>query len=120
MGTRPAPARHPPGTRLAALVVLALAALTACGQRVAPAPAAGDTLHVPAFEWRMADPLALKAAYLHSGQVVPDGAELHGFAGVLPDGTRVIYTLPPVRVDDEATCTLGHEVMHLALGSYHQ
>ena len=104
-------------SRLAALVVLA--ALAGCGQRVTPPPAAGDTVLVPAFEWRMADPLALKAAYVANGQVVPDGTELHGFAGVLPDGTRVIYTLPPVRVDDEATCTLGHEVMHLALGSYH-
>ena len=59
-------------TRLAALVVLA--ALAGCGQRVTPPPAAGDTVLVPAFEWRMADPLALKAAYVANGQVVPDGA----------------------------------------------
>ena len=80
-------------TRLAALVVLA--ALAGCGQRVTPPPAAGDTLHVPAFEWRMADPLALKAAYVANGQVVPDGAELHGFAGVLPDGIRLMINFAP-------------------------
>lgn len=44
----------------------------------------------------------------------------HGFAGYADDGTAVVYTLPPNRVDDAVTCTLGHEVMHVALGEYHR
>lgn len=44
---------------------------------------------------------------------------LHGFAGYADDGTAVVYTLPPQSVDDAVACTLGHEVMHVALGEHH-
>lgn len=61
----------------------------------------------------------LEAVYRNSGQAVPEGGRLHGFAGYR-DGRAVVYTLPPRTVDDAVTCTLGHEVMHIALGAYHR
>ena len=48
-----------------------------------------------------------------------DGQKLHGFAG-MQGGKAVIYTTPPRHVDDQAALTLGHEIMHIAFGSYHQ
>ncbi len=48
------------------------------------------------------------------------GQQLEGFTGITPDGLHIVYTLPPSTVDDAATCTLGHEVLHVVLGEYHK
>ena len=33
--------------------------------------------------------------------------------------TCVIHTIKPKKIDDEATLTLGHEMLHCIIGSYH-
>lgn len=104
--------------RITALSILALL-LTACGERIAPTPTDGDTHALPPIEWRIRSRVELEAIYRHSGMALHDGQKLEGFAG--REGDRwVVYTLPPQYVDDAATCTLGHEVMHVALGDYHR
>lgn len=91
--------------------------LSACAEKVdAPASA----YEVPAFEWRIRTNDELRAIYANSGMALRDEQRLHGFVGVAADGRRVVYTTRPKRVDDAVACTLGHEVMHLALGNYHR
>lgn len=101
-------------------IIATLALLTACGESVQGAPEPGDNIALPPVEWRVRDRVALEHAYRESGMPIGERDRLHGFAGYTPDGTAVVYTLPPRMVDDAATCTLGHEVMHLALGEYHR
>lgn len=94
--------------------------LAACsGERIEPAPKAGDRLPI-SVEWRVVDRAAMEEAYRQAGRALEKGDRLHGFAGVLPDGRAVVYTLPPQHVDDAATCTLGHEILHVTHGDYHQ
>ena len=100
-----------------ALIVALL--LTGCGERVQGAPEPGAVVQLPPIEWRVVDRAGLEAVYRNSGQALGDGDRLSGFAGYR-DGKAVVYTLPPRAVDDAATCTLGHEVMHIALGDYHR
>lgn len=94
-------------------------ALAGCSEAMQGAPQPGDVVSLPPIEWRVVDRAGLEAVYRNSGQAIPDGGRLHGFAGYR-DGQAVVYTLPPRAVDDAATCTLGHEVMHIALGDYHR
>lgn len=101
------------------MAVLSLVLAGCNGQSIADAPAPGATVNVPAVEWRVVDRATLESVYLNSGKSVAEGARLEGFAGVTAEGRAVIYTLPPRAVDDDATCTLGHEFMHVALGNYH-
>lgn len=106
--------------KLVALPLLLLL-LTACGEKVAGAPEPGTVIDVPAFRWHVVDRAALERAYTEdAGLPLGKGEKLEGFVGVLEDGTHVIYTLPPQRVDDAATTTLGHEVLHLAIGAFHK
>lgn len=93
--------------------------LTGCGERVQGAPDPGTTVSLPPIEWRVVSRAELEAVYRNSGQALAEGDRLHGFAGYR-DGQAVVYTLPPRTVDDAVTCTLGHEVMHIALGAYHR
>lgn len=104
------------------IVVVASLILCGCtgGERVANAPLAGDTVQIPAMEWRVVDREGLMKVYRNSGLVTRQGQQLEGFAGVDGSGANVIYTLPPRTVDDQVTCTLGHEVLHVALGKYHK
>lgn len=103
------------------LLALAAVTLTACQEEVQEAPLAGDTVHVPAFEWRVRDTRTLVDNYtIDSGMTLADGQKIEGFTGLDPRGTVVVYTKAPRYVDDQVACTLGHEVMHLALGDYHQ
>lgn len=100
--------------------ILACLLLSACdsGTPIKPAPQAGET-HVLNVEWRIVDQRTLERVYRSAGRDLQPGQRLHGFAGHLPDGRMVVYTLPPRRVDDDATCTLGHEILHLTHGDYH-
>lgn len=95
--------------------------LTACsrGEQVNSAPTAGDTIHLPPIEWRIVSQRELRDAYMRAGMTLEDGQVLHGFAAT-QGGMHIVYTLPPRVVDDQATLTLGHEVMHVAIGSYHK
>ncbi len=95
--------------------------LTACsGPSIDNAPRAGDTQQLPPIEWRVVDRAELERAYRAAGMQIPERSELRGFAARLGDGRTVVYTLPPRHVDDDVTTTLGHEVMHVALGEYHR
>lgn len=99
---------------------LALAAgLASCAQSIDPAPQPGQVYQLPAVEWHVVDRDELRRVYAAAGMPLADGDKLHGFAGVDGAGRPVIYTLPPARVDDAATLTLGHELLHVALGRYH-
>ena len=42
-----------------------------------------------------------------------------GFAGRDQQGRCLVYQLKPSRVDDDATLTLGHEILHCVYGKYH-
>lgn len=101
------------------LPIVLLLVLTACGEKISSAPQPGDRVHLPAIEWRVVDRQGLLHAYQASGMQLTTRQQLEGFAGITPDGRHVVYTLPPRTVDDAVTCTLGHEVMHVALGAYH-
>lgn len=99
------------------LATLLLVTMTACGEKM-DAPA--DAYAIPSFEWRIRSSDELRAIYARSGMRLQDGQRLHGLVGTAPDGRHVIYTTRPRHVDDQVACTLGHEVMHLALGDYHR
>lgn len=88
---------------------------------ITPRPVANQTYYLPPIEWRIRDAETIRQAYVESGQCLEDGQTIEGFTGLDPNGVQVIYTLPPKRVDDSATLTLGHELMHVALGKdYHK
>lgn len=100
-------------------VMVLVAGLTGCAQSIDPAPQPGQVYQLPAIEWHVVDRDELRRVYAAAGMPLAEGDKLHGFAGVDGAGRPVIYTLPPTRVDDAATLTLGHELLHVALGSYH-
>lgn len=101
---------------LLALILL----LTACGEKVTNKPEAGAVLQVPAFEWHVVDQKELDTVYKQSGMALESKQKLYGFTGVTKDGRRVVYTTEPQYVDDAVALTLGHEVMHIVMGSYHK
>lgn len=103
-----------------ASVFALLLVLTACGEKVSNAPQPGERVQLPAIEWRVVDRAALLHAYQASGMQLQPGQQLEGFAGTTAGGQHVVYTLPPRTVDDAATCTLGHEILHVARGAYHK
>lgn len=94
--------------------------LTGCGEKIDNSPQPGERVQIPAIEWRVVDRQGLLHAYQSNGMRLEQGQQLEGFAGIAADGRRVVYTLPPRTVDDAATCTLGHEVLHVVLGEYHR
>lgn len=101
-------------------LALAIALLLAgCGERIDPAPVAGDVHQLPQIEWRIVGAPELRRVYADAGMPLAAGDKLHGFVGE-QSGRVVIYTLPPRRVDDQPTCTLGHELLHVAIGDYHR
>lgn len=102
------------------IIVGIAALLTACGEPVQDAPEGGDNIALPPIEWRVRDRVELEQAYRESGMELDERDRLHGFAGYADDGTAVVYTLPPQRVDDAVACTIGHEIMHIAIGKYHR
>lgn len=97
---------------------IALLCMTACGERIVPAPKAGDVYYIPATEWRIVSEQDMRKIYIDAGMPLQDAQELQGFVGTV-GGKSVIYTTTPDRVDGVVTTTLGHEVMHLTLGAYH-
>lgn len=78
----------------------------------------GSDNPVPAFEWRIRTQLEIRLLYKRAGKRLHDGQKLEAFTAV-EDGKFVVYTVAPKYVDDQATKSFGHEVMHLALGNYH-
>ena len=104
--------------KLLLAVVLLLAACK--GEKIQNAPKAGDVINIPAVQWVVADKSTMMDVYRNSGMDIAEGASLKGFVGTRDDGTQVMYTLAPEYVDDDATLTVGHEVLHLAIGDYHR
>lgn len=100
------------------LILIALL-LTACAERIQPPVQAGEVRQLPPIEWHVVDAIELRKAYVDAGMPITANDRLYGFTGKRGD-TVVVYTLPPQRVDDAATLTLGHEVLHVALGDYHK
>lgn len=83
-------------------------------------PETQDSYHLPPIEWRIRDAQGLRAAYVNSGMTLTNDQKLEGFVGLDEKGRTVVYTMRPKTVDDSVACTLGHEVMHVALGNYHK
>lgn len=104
---------------LMALIFLTATILSGCKEEIKGAPAVGTDTVVPEFTWKVRSQHDLETIYRTNGQMLTERDKLHGFVGIDPDGSYVIYTPAPSRVDDQVTCTLGHEVMHIALGNYH-
>lgn len=104
------------------LLVAAVLAISGCGEQVQNAPAAGTTVLIPEFEWRVVDADTMARLHAENGIVLQRGVETAlGMQGVRNiDGRVMVYTLPPKYLNDRNTCTLGHEVMHIALGAYHK
>lgn len=98
------------------IALIAMLSLTGCGERVVPEPAG---VYALSADWHVVSEAELRQAYTDAGMPLRDLDKLHGFVGVR-NGRHVIYTTAPRYVDDAATCTLGHEFMHIALGSYHK
>lgn len=103
------------------LILAAALLLSACDGRepIKAAPKAGDVYRVAEFDWHVVSERELRQLYTDNDMPLKDGEQIQGFIGN-QGGRVVIYTTPPKRVDDAATTTLGHEVMHAALGNYHQ
>ena len=102
-------------------ILIALACtVTGCGEKVQDAPKAGTDIYVPAFTWRIRTGEQINAEYARAGAVLPGEAyRVEAYIGRV-NGEGAITTKPPVFVDDEVACSLGHEVMHSALGDYHR
>ena len=102
----------------AVAITAALFLLSGCGEKVQGAPDAGTTTLVQQFEWRVINREQMVELHRLNGiNLKPNEVPL-GMQGY-KDGKAIIYTLPPKTVDDDVTLTLGHEVMHIAMGKYH-
>lgn len=104
------------------LLLLSLLILAGCkesGDKVMGAPTPGTDLPVASFIWKVRTPEQLETIYITNGEVLSEMETVDGFVGKDPLGNYVVYTASPKFVDDEVTCTLGHEVMHIALGDFH-
>ena len=102
--------------RAAAIAALVFSLLAGCKEKVD----IDEGPHAVEFEWRIVDKATLRAVYANSGMPITSDDHLDGFAGYDATGTWVIYTTKPQRLDDRATCTLGHEVLHIVAGDYHR
>lgn len=102
----------------AVAIAAALYLLVGCGEKVQGAPDVGTTTLVQQFEWRVINRAQMVELHRLNGIEVADGKMPVGMQGY-KDGKAIIYTLPPKTVDDDVATTLGHEVMHIAMGKYH-
>lgn len=78
-----------------------------------------SVIHLPPMDWYIVDREELVRLYEENGQRIPPGGQLEGISGIV-NGRNAVITTAPKYVDDEVTLTLGHEVMHVAFGKYHQ
>lgn len=88
-------------------------------ESIVGAPKVGDTIQLPEIEWRIVNRGELERIYRIAGKRLEPNQKLYGFSA-RQGGKAIIYTLPPRKVDDDPTLILGHEVLHVALGEYHQ
>lgn len=108
--------------------VASLHLLAGCSRQDTP-PIVNRSTHQVAFTWHIVSQEEMSAMYRQGGGVLGEGVppgskvrrydQLNGFTAVTPDGSYHVFTTPPRSVDDQVTLTLGHEVMHVALGAYH-
>ena len=103
----------------AVAIAAALYLLVGCGEKVRGAPDVGTATLVQQFEWRVINRAQMVELHRLNGiHLKPNEVPL-GMQGY-KDGKAIIYTLPPKTVDDDVATTLGHEVMHIAMGKYHE
>lgn len=75
---------------------------------------------VPSFELRTVSTQAeMQTLYRKYGGKVCNGCRVQGFTATFGDGHKVVFIMPPKKVNDANTTTLGHEVLHVVLGNYH-
>jgi hypothetical protein len=115
--------RHTKTAYTLSLIVLAAAILYFYSSRLTNKVRI-DGLENPYFykgvvEVKMVDQKTLYSLYEKYGKKVPTNGNLKGFAGRGEDGRCVIFITPVKKVDDDATLTLGHELLHCMWGNYH-
>lgn len=103
-----------------ALLVFALAVLlAACGEKIQGVPDYGTNQTLPPIEIRWRTRAEIERVYAQNGHTLKEGYGLGGLMGYDQNGKAIIYAPIPTNVNDKATCTLGHEVLHVAWGPYH-
>lgn len=114
------------GNIFATAIVVALGCilfLVACTEKIVPEYGSiepGANVSVGPIELRIRSEEELQRIYKQAGKSIPERHELRAFIGRdLNTGRTVLYSPPPQRVDDYVTCSIGHEFMHAAYGSYH-
>lgn len=108
---------------VAIVIVLAALVIGGCVAKIEPeynSIMPGTDIEVDSIELRFRKPEELQRQYAGAGQTVPEKYELRAFiARDLDTGKKIIYSPPPKHVDDDVTCSIGHEFLHAALGNYH-
>ena len=108
-------------SNLPSLSLIALGLLAGCSQKIENPPQEGAVIQVPAFEWRVVSQDQMEWLYKEYGAELPKTGKLYGFTARTSNGKMIVVTPAPTRMDDTATTTLGHEVLHLVLGpDYHK
>lgn len=105
------------------VLTLATVALFGCDNRPKVEPTRNveaRTIQLPAIEWRIRTQSELNEIYTKYGKHLRSGEIAEGFIGRDGDGRVIMYTTRPQRLDDHATCTIGHEILHEAFGDYHK
>ena len=108
--------------RIIATVFL-LTLLVGCDSRepVKNAPKLGDQIELPPIVWKIRTEKQM--AEIRENSLGPTNRKVRvlGLTGVNQDTGRVeVITEVPRYVDDQIACTLGHEIMHVALGDFHK
>ena len=105
------------------VITLLVFLLVGCesGEPVKNAPKVGDQIELPPIVWKIRTEKQM--AEIREDSLGPTNHKVRvlGLAGVNQDTGRVeVITGVPRYVDDQVACTLGHEIMHVALGDFHK
>lgn len=104
------------------ILLLALFTLVACDSKepVKNKPEIGEQIQLPPIIWKIRTDEQMLIVREGSLGRTPN-IKVLGLQGVNKStGDIEVYTNAPKYVDDQVACTLGHEIMHVALGNYHK
>ena len=91
------------------------------GEPVKNAPKMGDHIELPPIVWKIRTEKQMTEIRENSLGPTNHKVRVLGLVGVNQDTGRVeVITGVPRYVDDQVACTLGHEIMHVALGDFHK